>query len=228
MPEPEIKSSRSKISRQIVLPWKKSLEMAFSSLRLRFFRSLITVFSLLLAIAFLSFTLTNTAIARELYRMHGQIALPLLTLAGYVFDPALAVINAGPKELWLMILSLLVCTVGIVNAQLMSVTERFREIGIMKCLGALDRIILRLFLMEAVILGVLGAGAGSILGLFAAWGGAMLQYQSLNCTGISLAPLLTQASHAWGIGIGLSILGVLYPAILAAKLQPVIVMKEEY
>jgi len=202
--------------------------MAFSSLRLRFFRSLITAFSLLLAIAFLSFTLTNTAIARELYRLHGQIALPLLTQAGYVFDAAQAVINAGPKELWLMILSLLVCTVGIVNAQLMSVTERFREIGIMKCLGALDRIILRLFLLEAAILGLLGAGAGSILGLFAAWGAAMLQYQSLNCTGISLAPLLAQASQAWGIGIGLSILGVLYPAILAAKLQPVIVMKEEY
>lgn len=228
MSEPENRRSRSTISRQIVLPWKKSLEMALSSLRLRFFRSLITAVSLLLAIAFLSFTLTNTAIARELYRLHGEIALPLLTLAGYVFDPAQAIINAGPKELWLMILSLLVCTVGIVNAQLMSVTERFREIGIMKCLGALDRIILRLFLIEAVILGLLGAGAGAILGLFAAWGGAMLHYPTLNCIGISLAPLLAMACKALGIGIGLSILGVLYPAILAAKLQPVIVMKEEY
>ena len=63
MPERETRRKRSNISRQIVLPWKKSLEMAASSLRLRFFRSLITVISLLLAIAFLSFTLTNTAIA---------------------------------------------------------------------------------------------------------------------------------------------------------------------
>lgn len=228
MSERESRRIRSNISRQIVLPWKKSLEMAASSLRLRFFRSLITVFSLLLAIAFLSFTLTNTAIARELFRINGSTALPLLAQAGYVLDPTQAVINGGPKELWLMILSLLVCTVGIVNAQLMSVTERFREIGIMKCLGALDRIILRLFLIEAVILGILGGGAGAILGLLAAWTTAWLQYQALNCTAIGLAPLLVMAGKALGIGVGLSIVGVLYPAILAAKLQPVIVMKEEY
>ncbi len=228
MPETENRRLRPKISRQIVLPWKKSLAMAVSSLKIRFLRSLITIFSLVLAIAFLCFTLTNTAIARELYRLHGNMALPLLIQAGYLFDPATATINAGPKELWLMVLSLLVCTVGIVNAQLMSVTERFREIGIMKCLGALDRIILRLFLIEATILGIFGAGVGCLLGMLAAWGGAFLNYNTFDCSEIALLPLLAEASRAWGMGIGLSILGVLYPAILAAKLQPVIVMKEEY
>lgn len=228
MPDQENRRLIPKISRQIVLPWKKSLEMACNSLRVRFFRSLITVFSLVLAIAFLSFTLSNTAIARELYRLHGNMALPLLTQAGYLFDSANGIINAGPKELWLMVLSLLVCTVGIVNAQLMSVTERFREIGIMKCLGALDRIILRLFLIEAFLLGIFGAGAGCALGMLAAWGRAILHFNTLDCIGISFSPLLLQATQAWGIGIGLSILGVLYPAILAARLQPVIVMKEEY
>jgi hypothetical protein len=228
MPEKENRHIRPKISRQITLPWKKSLEMAVNSLRIRFFRSLITVFSLVLAIAFLSFTLTNTAIARELFRLHGSVALPLLTQAGYLFDQAAATIDAGPKELWLMVLSLLVCTVGIVNAQLMSVTERFREIGIMKCLGALDRMVLRLFLIEAGILGVVGAGIGCLVGMIAAWGGAFLQFHSLHCIDISIASMLTQATWAWAIGIGLSIIGVLYPAILAAKLQPGVVMKEEY
>jgi len=52
------------------------------------------------------------------------------------------------------ILSLLVCAVGIVNAQLMAVTERFREIGTMKCLGALDRFVLRLFILEAGMQGL--------------------------------------------------------------------------
>ena len=74
-------------------------------------------------------------------------------------DPTLrqALINSGydipdetragssPKQRWIVILSLLVCVVGIVNAQLMAVTERFREIGTMKCLGALDRFILGSF-----------------------------------------------------------------------------------
>jgi putative ABC transport system permease protein len=54
--------------------------------------------------------------------------------------------------------------VGIVNAQLMAVTERFREIGTMKCLGALDRFILRLFLLEAGMQGVVGAMAGAMMG----------------------------------------------------------------
>ncbi len=228
MSGPAKRRHRPKISRQIVLPWKKSVEMAFTSLRVRFFRSLITTFSLVLAIAFLSFTLSNTAIARELYRIYGDMALPLLTQDGYVFDQAGAVINAGPKDIWLIVLSLLVCTVGIVNAQLMSVTERFREIGIMKCLGALDRFILRLFLIEALILGIMGAGAGGILGMFAAWAGSLVHFDDLDSAKISLIPLMAQAVLAWGTGIGLSVFGVLYPAILAAKLQPVIVMKEEY
>jgi putative ABC transport system permease protein len=43
-----------------------------------------------------------------------------------------------------------------------------------------------------------------------------------------LLPLLAEVIKAWAMGIGLSILGVLYPAILAARLQPVIVMREEH
>lgn len=216
------------ISRQIVLPWSKSLAMAVNSLRIRFFRSLVTTFSLVLAIAFLGFTLSGSAIARELFRLHGEAAIPLLTTAGYTPDAAGHGITAGPKELWLIALSLLVCTVGIVNAQLMSVTERFREIGIMKCLGALDRIILRLFLLEALIVGVVGSGAGALLGLTASFAAAMIHYSGLDFSGLSLLPFLAQAGKAWAAGIILSLLGVLYPAILAAKLQPIIVMREEH
>ena len=201
-----------KISRQIVLPWGKSLSMAVNSLRIRFFRSMVTTFSL----------------ARELFRLHGEAALPLLTSAGYAVDAAGHGLSAGAKELWLIALSLLVCTVGIVNAQLMSVTERFREIGIMKCLGALDRIILRLFLLEALIVGVVGSGAGALLGLSASLAASLLHYAALDFSGLSLAPLLAQAGKAWATGVVLSLLGVLYPAILAAKLQPIIVMREEH
>ena len=216
------------ISRQIVLPWSKSLAMAVNSLRIRFFRSLVTTFSLVLAIAFLGYTLTGSAIARELFRLHGEAAHPLLTTAGYTLDAAGGGLVTGPKELWLMALSLLVCTVGIVNAQLMSVTERFREIGIMKCLGALDRIVLRLFLLEALIVGVLGSGAGALLGLAASLGASLVHYGTLDFSGMSAVPLLAQAGTAWGTGVGLSLLGVLYPAILAARLQPIIVMREEH
>ena len=228
MTETAGRSKELAISRQIVLPWSKSLGMAMNSLRIRFFRSLITTFSLVLAIAFLGYTLTGSAIARELFRIHGDAAMPLLIEAGYSLDSTGSGITAGPKELWLMVLSLLVCTVGIINAQLMSVTERFREIGIMKCLGALDRMILRLFLLEALALGLFGAGAGAVLGLVVAWASSFLHFGALDYGQMHILPLLAEATKAWGTGIGLSILGVLYPAILAAKLHPIIVMKEEY
>ncbi len=110
----------------------------------------------------------------------------------------------------------------------MSVTERFREIGIMKCLGALDRMILRLFLIEALLIGVLGAGMGTFLGTGVAWLATPLSFPGLDRGGVTLAPLLGEAMRAWGAGIVLSLVGVAYPAILAARLQPVLVMKEEY
>jgi putative ABC transport system permease protein len=217
-----------KVSRQIILPWRKSLAMAYNSLRLRPFRSLVTLISLALAIAFLAYTLANTALAGEFYRLHGESALSALRVAGYSFDASSASVTAGPSEIWLMVLSLLVCTVGIVNAQLMSVTERFREIGIMKCLGALDRMILRLFLIEALLIGILGAGMGTFLGVGVAWLASPLSFPGLDHGGVALAPLFGEAMRAWAAGILLSLVGVAYPAILAARLQPVLVMKEEY
>src|SRR5207253_8042725 len=68
---------------------------------------------------------------------------------------------------WLSIMALVVCTVGILNAMLMSVTERFREIGTMKCLGALDSFIIKLFLLESLFQGVVGTLIGIIVGLAA-------------------------------------------------------------
>lgn len=218
----------AKPERLISLPFSKSIEISFKSLRVRFFRSMITVSSLVLAVSFLSFVLVNLDIAAGMLAHGGKEAARALSQAGYDVDLAQGVVAMSAKERWIVLLSLLVCTVGIVNAQLMSVTERFREIGIMKCLGALDRIVLRLFLLEALIVGLVGSGAGALLGLTAAFGSSLVHYSALDYSGMSLLPLLAEAGKAWGTGVVLSLLGVLYPAILAAKLQPIIVMREEH
>jgi ABC-type lipoprotein release transport system permease subunit len=109
----------------------------------------------------------------------------------------------------------------------MAVTERFREIGTMKCLGALDRFVLRLFILEAGMQGLTGSLAGALSGtvfaLVAGWvrfGGAALQALRPAEVGLSLAA-------ATGIGLGLSLLGVLYPALVAARMQPVEAMRVE-
>jgi ABC-type lipoprotein release transport system permease subunit len=59
---------------------------------------------------------------------------------------------------------------------LMSVTERFREIGTMKCLGALDGFIVKLFLLESLFQGAVGTTLGVLLGLLVSFAMALLSY----------------------------------------------------
>ncbi len=65
---------------------------------------------------------------------------------------------------WLLGLAMLVAFIGILNSTLMSVTERFREIGTMKCLGALDGFILRLVFLENLFQGLAGTTIGIVVG----------------------------------------------------------------
>jgi ABC-type antimicrobial peptide transport system permease subunit len=117
--------------------------------------------------------------------------------------------------------------VGIVNAQLMAVTERFREIGTMKCLGALDQFILRLFLLEAAMQGVAGSFLGAIFGGLAAVLTGLIRYGSAAATHLSWSAAGLSVLEATGIGLALSLAGVLYPAIVAARMRPVEAMRVE-
>ncbi|MBP5274587.1 MAG: FtsX-like permease family protein [Abditibacteriota bacterium] len=73
-------------------------------------------------------------------------------------------ITATYRSIWLAIMSLLVCAVGITNSMLMSVTERFKEIGTMKCLGALDSFIVTIFVLESAIMGIAASFIGFVIG----------------------------------------------------------------
>jgi hypothetical protein len=66
------------------------------------------------------------------------------------------------RQIFLLSISFVVCMVGITNAMLMSITERFREIATMKCLGATDRYILLQFMMEAGLQGFFGGLLGVV------------------------------------------------------------------
>jgi putative ABC transport system permease protein len=118
-------------------------------------------------------------------------------------------------------IGLLVGGVGVMNIMLMSVTERTREIGVRKAIGAKRRDIIRQFLTEAIAL----TGAGGALGVLCGVGISLL----INLT----MPKLPSSVPPWAIflGVGTS-MGVglffgLYPAWKAAKLDPVDALRYE-
>jgi hypothetical protein len=214
-------------NRLVVLPFQKSLEIAYKSIRARFFRSLITTLTLVLAVSFLAFSQITIDIADTMLASGDRNLCQMLMRCGYDVLPGDTSLAASPKQRWIVILSLLVCVVGIVNAQLMSVTERFREIGTMKCLGALDRFIVRIFVMEAAMQGFAGALVGALLGGTAAVLTAWVRFGSDVLTILHWQTILVSAAIAVLTGIGLSLIGVLYPATMASRMQPVEAMRVE-
>ncbi|WP_419786372.1 ABC transporter permease [Pseudodesulfovibrio sp.] len=217
-----------KIDRLITLPFSKSLEISFKSLRVRFFRSMITISSLVLAVAFLAFVLVNLDIASGLLSHGGRDAIRTLSQAGYDVDPTGLVVAMSAKERWIVLLSLLVCTVGIINAQLMSVTERFPEIGVMKCLGALDSMILKLFMLEAGMQGLAGAVTGAVVGAICSLLTGWVRFGSGALAGLPWGAALESVGIAVLGGCALSLLGVLYPAWLAARMEPIKAIRSEH
>ena len=215
-------------NRQVVLPLKKSVEIAYKSIRVRFMRSLITTMSLVLAVSFLSFVKVINYAANGLLATQDLTYRQALVRSGYDIGPEDMHVGNSPKQRWIMVLSLLVCTVGIVNAQLMAVTERFREIGTMKCLGALDRFVLRLFLLEAGMQGLAGAGAGALAGGIFALISAFFRFGFTVIETMNWASVVFSISSSIGVGCVLSLVGVLYPAVVAARMQPVEAMRVEH
>ena len=223
----ESTSESEQVQRQVKLPFMKSLEISLKSIKVRFFRSLITTLSLVLAVSFLSFIGVSNDVANGMLDTQNAEYRRMLIRSGYDLEPGDTSVGSSPKQRWLVILSLLVCVVGIVNAQLMAVTERFREIGTMKCLGALDRFILRLFILEAGMQGLAGASVGSIMGAIFSLLSGWARFGNVAITAISWNNVLISIAIAIGVGCMLSLIGVLYPALVAARMQPVEAMRVE-
>jgi hypothetical protein len=131
------------------------------------------------------------------------------------------------RVLCLIAVSLLVCVVGITNAMLMSVMERFREIATMKCLGATDGVVMSNFILESccqgIAGGVLGALAGGVLGVLR----CVSFYGWISVRHIPFAAVLTAGACALVLGVIVSALAAVYPARVAARLAPMEAMRVE-
>ena len=121
-------------------------------------------------------------------------------------------------------ISLLVGGIGIMNIMLVSVTERTREIGIRKAVGAKRRDILLQFLIESMVISVVGGGGGIALGA-----GLSAIVSRLDVGGQSLPTVVSGDAVALAVGVAAAI-GIffgLYPAFRAARLNPIEALRYE-
>ena len=117
-------------------------------------------------------------------------------------------------------ISLLVGGIGIMNIMLATVLERTREIGVRRAIGARQADIIRQFLTEAILISMLGGTMGVLFGLLLAWViGAAAGYPTVVTT-VSIVV-------AFSVSVGIGLLFGIYPAMQAAKLDPIEAIRYE-
>ncbi|ACL16586.1 ABC transporter permease [Methanosphaerula palustris] len=122
-------------------------------------------------------------------------------------------------------ISLLVAGISILNIMMMSVTERIREIGIMRSLGTRRKEVRWMFIYEALILGFIGSLIGGMLSF---GGGYVISLFMLQTTKYLFYPSsLIAIVYGMGFGIGTSVLSGLYPAWKASNLNPIDALRYE-
>ena len=118
-------------------------------------------------------------------------------------------------------ISLLVGGIGIMNIMLVSVTERTREIGIRKALGAKERVILSQFVVEAATTSALGGVLGIVLGYIVSMAANRILPMISSDIDVTVSPSFNSVVVAFGISVGIGVLFGYLPAKRAARLNPI-------
>lgn len=122
-------------------------------------------------------------------------------------------------------IALVVAGVSILNIMMMSVTERVKEIGIMRSIGTQQREVLRMFLYEALVLGLLGALIGGVVSVIGGYAVSTLLLRTTKYLFVvsNIIPVITGISF----GVATSVICGIYPAWKAAQLNPIEALRHE-
>jgi putative ABC transport system permease protein len=122
-------------------------------------------------------------------------------------------------------ISLIVAGVSIFNVMMMSVTERTKEIGVVRSIGAQKNEVLQMFLNEAILLGLTGSLVGGLLSF--AGGFAVLQLVLQSTKFLFVPSTLVNILYGVAFGVITSLLSGIYPAWKASNLNPIEALRHE-
>ncbi|MFN8140570.1 MAG: FtsX-like permease family protein [Fimbriimonadales bacterium] len=127
---------------------------------------------------------------------------------------------------WLVYLSLLLCFTSITNSMLMSVTERFKEIGTLKCLGATNRFIIKMFFLESALIGFISSIVGGVFGI-----GIVAVLRSLTGNSATIPAVFSNSASTLSlsvlVGTAITILAAIAPSYQASKMPAAAALRVE-
>lgn len=195
---------------RIHFPFRKALAFSARSVRIRMGRMLIVIMGIASAIGFLVVLLSLGVIMEVIGQEENQTE------------------GIAQMRDWWFYVAVLISIAGITNAILMSVTERIKEIGTIRCLGAMSWHVVEIFLLEAMFLGLVGGLVGGVLGLLVTYVYAIITYSwALVKDAITVPIILEQMGWALGLSMVLCVVSSIYPVYFAAKLEPADAMRYE-
>ncbi|MFC1479411.1 ABC transporter permease [Planctomycetota bacterium] len=195
-------------------PLSEAIAFSFRSLMLRLGRMIVVLLGISFAISFMTVLLSTGII------MDGIRELAVRSGSGSGGE-------ASEFHKWWIVVAICIAAAGISNAVLMSVTERIKEIGTLKCMGARNLHIIEIFLIETLLLGTIGGFLGSVFGILITitFYGVKLGSDLWTVFGLIDALKLTGISIL--LSLSISLVSAIIPVFLAARIEPAEAMRYE-